>query len=144
MITEFLVFLNQPHLMVPSRHFWNGQKKSLRISQSQTITSSFLSSQLQQPQKTSFVREHREYRQGHSSKGQKGAGKVKAQADNKPQDVQDLTKEIKDIQEEIDKLNSKLEQKKSALLKAIFSQVYPASCDFRLPKCHGQENHANF
>ena len=46
--------------------------------------------------------------------------KAKAQAENKPQDVQDLTKETKAIQEEIDKLNSRLEQKKSALLKADF------------------------
>ena len=46
--------------------------------------------------------------------------KVKALADNKPQDAQDITKEIKEIQGEIDDLKSKLEQKKSALLKADF------------------------
>ena len=50
--------------------------------------------------------------------------KVKAQDENKPQDVQDLTKKITAIQEEIDKLNSKLEQKKSALLKADFFLRY--------------------
>ena len=50
--------------------------------------------------------------------------KAKAISDNKPQDAQDITKEIKDIQEEIDKLNSKLEQKKSALLKADFFLRY--------------------
>ena len=50
--------------------------------------------------------------------------KVKAQAENKPQDVQDLTKETKEIQEEIDKLNSKLEQKKSALLKAFSDTLF--------------------
>ena len=50
--------------------------------------------------------------------------KVKAQDANRPQDVQDLTKEITAIQEEIDKLNSKLEQKKSALLKADFFLRY--------------------
>ena len=71
--------------------------------------------------------------------------KVKTQAENKPQDVQDLTSEIKEIQEEIDNLKSKLEQKKSARLKADYlSQVRIASCDIRRPKCHGQENHANF
>ena len=51
---------------------------------------------------------------------QKEQDKVKTQDANKPQDVQDNTKEIKVIQEELDKLNSKLEQKKSALLKADF------------------------
>ena len=50
--------------------------------------------------------------------------KVKTQDANNPQDVQDLTKEITAIQEEIDKLNSRLEQKKSALLKADFFLRY--------------------
>ena len=50
--------------------------------------------------------------------------KTKAVLDNKPQDAQYITKEINVIQEEIDKLNSKLEQKKSALLKADFFLKY--------------------
>ena len=59
-----------------------------------------------------------------AQKLKKEQDKVKAQNANKPQDVQDLTKEITVIQEEIDKLNSKLEQKKSALLKADFFLRY--------------------
>ena len=55
---------------------------------------------------------------------QKEQDKKKASDENKPQDVQDITKEIKVIQEELDKLNSKLEQKKSALLKADFFLRY--------------------
>ena len=55
---------------------------------------------------------------------QKGAGQGQGSSRTKPQDVQDITKEIKDIQEEIDKLNSRLEQKKSALLKADFFLRY--------------------
>ena len=55
---------------------------------------------------------------------QKEQDKVKTQDANKPQDVQDIAKEIKEIQEELDKLNSKLEQKKSALLKADFFLRY--------------------
>ena len=55
-----------------------------------------------------------------AQKVQKEQDKVKAISANKPQNAQDITREIKDIQEEIDKLNSKLEQKKSALLKADF------------------------
>ena len=66
-----------------------------------------------------------------TQKVQKEQDKVKAHNENKPQDVQDLTKEIKAIQEEIEKPNSRLEQKKSALLQAIFSQVHSSSCDFR-------------
>ena len=140
MITECLVFLNQHHLMVSSRHFLNGQKKSLRISQSQTITSSFLSCQLQQPQKTSS-------RKMSCSRGscpenvenidritaqrvKKEQDKAKAISENKPQDAQDITKEIKDIQEEIDKLNSKLEQKKfSPTQSGFLSQVHSPACN---------------
>ena len=59
-----------------------------------------------------------------TQKVQKEQDKVKTQDANKPQDVQDLTKEITAIQEEIDKLNSRLEQKKSALLKADFFLRY--------------------
>ena len=59
-----------------------------------------------------------------AQKLKKEQDKVKTQDANKPQDVQDLTKEITAIQEEIDKLNSKLEQKKSALLKADFFLRY--------------------
>ena len=59
-----------------------------------------------------------------AQKLKKERDKVKAQNANKPQDVQDLTKEITVIQEEIDKLNSKLEQKRSALLKADFFLRY--------------------
>ena len=59
-----------------------------------------------------------------AQKLQKEQDKVKTQGANKPQDVQDITKEIKEIQEELDKLNSKLEQKKSALLKADFFLRY--------------------
>ena len=54
----------------------------------------------------------------------KDQDKAKAILDNKPQDAQDITKEINDIQEVIDKLNSKLEQKKPALLKADFFLRY--------------------
>ena len=50
------MFLNRHHSMVSNPHSLSGQKRSLRISQSQTITSSFLSYQLQQPQKTSLRR----------------------------------------------------------------------------------------
>ena len=59
-----------------------------------------------------------------AQKLKKEQDKVKTQDANKPQDVQDLTKEMTAIQEEIDKLNSKLEQKKSALLKADFFLRY--------------------
>ena len=59
-----------------------------------------------------------------AQKVQKEHDKVKAVSANKPQDAQDLTKEINDIQAELDKLNSKLEQKKSALLKADFFLRY--------------------
>ena len=55
---------------------------------------------------------------------QKEQDKKKASDENKPQDVQDITKEIKVIQEELDKLNSKLEQKNSALLRADFFLRY--------------------
>ena len=55
---------------------------------------------------------------------QKEQDKKKAVDENKPQDIQDITKEIKDIQAELDKLNSKLEQNKSALLKADFFLGY--------------------
>ena len=46
--------------------------------------------------------------------------KVKAQTENEPQEVQDLTKEIKETQGEIVDLKAKLEQKKSTLLTADF------------------------
>ena len=59
-----------------------------------------------------------------AQKLQKEQDKVKAQDANKPQDVQDISNEIKVIQEELDKLTSKLEQKKSALLKADFFLRY--------------------
>ena len=48
-----------------------------------------------------------------AQKVQKEQDKAKAITANKPQDAQDLTKEINDIQAELDKLNTKLEQKKS-------------------------------
>ena len=50
--------------------------------------------------------------------------KVKAQTENKAQEIQDLTKEMKEIQEEVSDLKAKLEQKESTLLKADYFLRY--------------------